>query len=81
MPHLPFELILDIAAFCAGSFNFKTFLNIALTCRQATKSFQSVLARPILVLSNLEVEDGSIKTLNGERIAYGTVPEKWRNVQ
>lgn len=81
MPQLPFELVLEIAAFCAGSFNFETFLNLALTCRQTHKSLQPVLSQPILVLTELEFEGGIVHRLNGAHVEEGNVPEKWRNMR
>jgi hypothetical protein len=81
MPQLPFELVLEIAAFCAGSFNFKTFLALALICRQAHTCLKAVLARPILVITELDFDSGIIHRINEEQIEDGRVPEKWRNMQ
>jgi hypothetical protein len=81
MPQLPFELVLEIAAFCAGSFNFKTFLALALTCGQAHTCLKPVLAHPIPALTELDFEGGIIHRLNGEHIEEGRVPEKWQNMQ
>ncbi|KAI5449564.1 hypothetical protein NCC49_004557 [Naganishia albida] len=81
MPQLPFELVLEIAAFCAGSFNFETFLNLDLTCRQTHKSLQPVLSQPILVITELEFEGGIVHRLNGAYVEEGNVPEKWRNMR
>jgi hypothetical protein len=49
MTVLPFDLLIEVAAFCAGSYDFRTFVNIASTCKDAHKQLKPVLNRPILV--------------------------------
>lgn len=46
---LPFDIILEVAAFCAGRFEFNTYLNLALSCKEVHKSLKSVLDEPVLI--------------------------------
>jgi hypothetical protein len=46
---LPFDLLLEVAAFCAGSFDFKTYLNISLSSKEVHKYLKPVLDEPVLV--------------------------------
>lgn len=47
--YLTFDNILDIAAFCAGAFNFRIFLNVALSCKEIHATLKTVLDEPVLV--------------------------------
>jgi hypothetical protein len=46
---IPFDIILEVAAFCAGSFEFQTYLNLSLACKEVHKSLNTVLDEPLLV--------------------------------
>jgi hypothetical protein len=52
---LPFELVLEVAAFCAGSLEFKAYLNISLASKEVhkslkpDKSLKPVLDEPVVV--------------------------------
>lgn len=46
---LPFDVVLEVAAFCAGSLEFETYLNISLACKEVHKSLKPVLEEPVLV--------------------------------
>jgi hypothetical protein len=45
---LPFDLVLEVAAFSAGAFQFKTFLNLSLCCHEVHESLKPVLKAPIV---------------------------------
>jgi hypothetical protein len=46
---LPFDLLLEVAAFCAGSFDFKTYLNISLSSKEVHRFLKPVLDEPVIV--------------------------------
>jgi hypothetical protein len=46
---IPFDVVLEVAAFCAGSLEFQTFLNLSLSCKEVHKSLKFVLDEPVLV--------------------------------
>lgn len=46
---LPFDLLLEVAAFCAGSFNFETYLNISLSSKEVYEFLKPVLDEPVIV--------------------------------
>jgi hypothetical protein len=47
--NVPFELVLEVAAFCAGAFDFKTYLQVSLCCKELHQALKSVLEQPIAV--------------------------------
>jgi hypothetical protein len=46
---IPFDVLLEIAAFCAGSFEFQSYLHLSLACKEVRKSLKPVLDEPFLV--------------------------------
>jgi hypothetical protein len=46
---IPFDVVLEVAAFCAGSLEFQTYLNLSLVCKEVHKSLKPVLDEPFLV--------------------------------
>jgi hypothetical protein len=57
---LPFDNILDVASFCAGAFDFKTYLNVALCCHEIHDFLKPVLNVPIVQLDAKAI-DGEYK--------------------
>lgn len=45
---LPFDLVLEVAAFSAGAFHFKTFLDLSLCCHEVHESLKPVLDAPVV---------------------------------
>jgi hypothetical protein len=58
MAELNFDVLLGVAAFCAGSFEFRTLLNMALTCKSIHQAVKPILDTPILVCSDYTDRDG-----------------------
>jgi hypothetical protein len=54
---LPFDTILDIAAFRAGAFNLKTFLNVSLCCHEVYDTLKPVLKVPIVQWDAAAIHD------------------------
>lgn len=48
LPVLPFDVILEVAAFCAGALEFNTLLNLSLCCHEVHRSLKRILEVPIL---------------------------------
>jgi hypothetical protein len=48
LPGLPFDVILEVAGFCAGALQFNTFLNLSLCCHEVHHSLKRILGVPIL---------------------------------
>jgi hypothetical protein len=87
----PFDLVLEIAAFCAGGFELRTFLNLSLCCQEVYKELKCVLAEPVLLwdakprqsnqyLWSLlgDQRDGHHRDIRDE---FPTKPSFWRKVQ
>jgi hypothetical protein len=71
MPQLVFDVLCEIAVFCAGAFDFRTLVNLSLTCKAMHQAIRPVLDHPVLVLSQ------------GSHV-YGVQPEAdnpWERIQ
>lgn len=53
----PLDNILDVAAFCAGAFDFKTYLNVSLCCHEIHDSLKPVLSVPIVQLDAKAIDE------------------------
>lgn len=51
MPQLVLDVLYEIAAFCAGAFDFRTLVNLSLTCKAMHQAVKSILEVPVLVLT------------------------------
>jgi hypothetical protein len=54
---LPFDTILEIAAFSAGAFHFQTFLNISLCCHEVHDALKPVLKVPVVQWNALNMRE------------------------
>jgi hypothetical protein len=51
MPQLVLDVLYEIGAFCAGAFDFRTLVNLSLTCKALHEAVKPVLDVPVLVLT------------------------------
>lgn len=52
MPELVFDVLLQVAAFCAGALDFRTLVDLALSCKSIHDAVKPLLDVPILVWTN-----------------------------
>jgi hypothetical protein len=81
---LPLDIILNIASYSAGSFDFKTLLNVALTNKNVHQAVKPTLKEPIVVWDAERSPDRPF--LDACRIGFpdnarGMIPREWRKVR
>jgi hypothetical protein len=52
MWRLPFELVLEVAAFCAGESAMRTHLDLSLCCKEVQTYLKKVLDEPVLFMDD-----------------------------
>lgn len=82
---IPLNIILEIGAFCAGTFNFKSLVNLSLTSRAVNDSLKPTLKVPILVWDankrpGKRFFDACLAKFSKEGQAE-LVSRRWRNVR
>ncbi|GHJ90299.1 hypothetical protein NliqN6_6701 [Naganishia liquefaciens] len=84
-PAIPLNIILEIGAFCAGSFNFRSLLNLSLSCKAVHEVFKPTLRVPILVWDSSKRPGKRFFAACLARFAKEeqaqVVPRRWRHVR
>lgn len=92
MVQLVLDVLLDVAAFCAGAFEFRTLVNLSLTCKSIHEATKPVLDTPILVWKGNREVDGIRHELKAflpvydlsthpRREAFRSLAAAWRRIQ
>lgn len=82
---IPLNIILEIGAFCAGTFNFKALVNLSLSSRSVHEALKPTLKVPILVWDankrpGKRFFEACLARFSKEGQAQ-VVPRRWRNVR
>ncbi|KAJ9111230.1 hypothetical protein QFC22_006605 [Naganishia vaughanmartiniae] len=75
---IPYDIVIEVGAFCAGGLQFQSLLSVALTCHAVYDELKPTLDRKIMVFDRDTVKTVWKIAVDKEN---GPAPESWRQVE